>query len=73
MCYTWLENMDNGKLTGVVFLDIRKAFDSIDHKILLKKLKFYGVVGAEYDWFQSYLTNRYQQTSLNGFLSKKKR
>ena len=65
--------MDNGKLTGVVFLDIRKAFDSIDHKILLKKLKFYGVVGAEYDWFQSYLTNRYQQTSLNGFLSKKKR
>ena len=58
MCDTWFENMDNGKLNGVVFLDIRKAFDSIDHKILLKKLKSYGVVGAEYDWFQSYLTNR---------------
>ena len=73
MCDSWFENMDNGKLTGVVFLDIRKAFDSIDHEILLKKLKFYGVVGTEYDWFQSYLTNRYQQTFLNGFLSKKKK
>jgi hypothetical protein len=43
MCDNWLENMDNGKLTGVVFLDIRKAFDSIDHEILLEKLKFYGI------------------------------
>ena len=37
MCDQWLENMDNGMLNGVVFLDIRKAFDSIDHSILLKK------------------------------------
>jgi hypothetical protein len=35
MCDNWYETMDNGKLTGVVFLDIRKAFDSIDHVILL--------------------------------------
>jgi hypothetical protein len=39
--------MDNGKLTGVVFLDIRKAFDSIDHVILLEKLAFYGLSQLE--------------------------
>ncbi len=55
----------NGKLTGVVFLDIRKAFDSIDHEILFEKLKFY-------DRFESYLTSRNQQTFVNGFLSTKK-
>ena len=43
MCDNWYENMDNGKLTGVVFIDIRKAFDSVDHSILLKKLAHYGV------------------------------
>ena len=41
MCDDWFNKMDNGELTGVVFLDIQKAFDSIDHNILLKKLKFY--------------------------------
>ena len=39
MCDEWLENMDNGKLNGVVFLDIKKAFDSINHGILLNKMK----------------------------------
>ncbi len=38
MCDTLYENMDNGQLSGVVFLDIRKAFDSIDHTILLQKM-----------------------------------
>ena len=37
MCDEWLKNMDNRKLNGVVFLDIRKAFDSIKHDILLRK------------------------------------
>ena len=53
--------MDNGELTGVVLLDIQKAFDSIDHKILLEKLKFYGISQIELKWFQSYLADRYQQ------------
>jgi hypothetical protein len=39
MCDKWYENMGNGKLTGVVFLDIRKAFDSIDHVIQPEKLQ----------------------------------
>ena len=38
MCDEWLDNMDNGKLTGVIFLYIWKAFDSINHDILLKKM-----------------------------------
>ena len=63
--------MDNGKLTGVVFLDIRKAFDSIDHVILLEKLAFYGVSQLELAWFKSYLSNRQQQCQVNGCLSNK--
>jgi hypothetical protein len=63
--------LDNGKLTGVVFLDIRKAFDSIDHVILLEKLAFYGVSQLELAWFQSYLSNRQQQCQVNGCLSNK--
>jgi hypothetical protein len=47
MCDNWYENMDNGKLTEVVFLDIRKGFDSIDYFILLEKLAFCGVSQLE--------------------------
>ena len=39
MCNDWYQNMDNGKFTGVAFLDIRKAFDSVDHEILLNKMQ----------------------------------
>ena len=71
MCDAWFNNMDNGELTGVVFLDIQKALDSIDHNILLDKLKLYGISQMELKWFQSYLTDRYQQCKINSFLSKK--
>jgi retron-type reverse transcriptase len=39
MCDKWLKNMDEGKITGVVSLDIKKAFDSINHQILMSKMK----------------------------------
>ena len=55
MCDNWFENMDNGNLTGVVFLDIRKAFDLIDHSILLENFEFYGDSERELTWFKSYL------------------
>ena len=70
MCDQWLENMDNGMLNGVVFLDIRKAFDSIDHSILLKKMnEQFGIYRAELKWFESYLTKRQQVCFINGHTS----
>ncbi len=76
MCDKWYENLDNGKLIGVVFLDIRKAFDSVDHNILLNKMKTQFAIGftnIELDWFQSYLTNREQVCRINGKFSSPKK
>ena len=39
----WFMNIDNGLVNGVVFIDLKKAFDTIDHKIMLQKLKNYGI------------------------------
>ena len=52
--------MDQGMLTGSVFIDLRKAFDTVSHDLLLAKLHGYGVTGGELDWFKDYLSNRKQ-------------
>ena len=52
--------MDHGKLTGAVFVDLQKAFDAVDHSIILKKLPYYGINGTELSWVKSYLQDRYQ-------------
>ena len=52
----WLENADNRKLNMTVFLDLKKAFDTVDHKILIDKLFKYGIKGKEREWFKSYLS-----------------
>ena len=56
--------MDEGELNGVLFLDLRKAFDSIDHYILIEKLKCYDIQPGDIKLYQSYLTNRTQFTVL---------
>ncbi len=55
-------------LLYIIFLDIRKAFDSINHNILLSKMRSnFGISGNELLWFESYLTNREQQCVVMGY------
>ena len=55
---TVLKNLENKKSTITVMLDLSKAFDTIEHAIMLYKLELYGVCGVCLDWFKSYLENR---------------
>ena len=48
---------------------MQKAFDTVDHQILLAKLNHYGICGVLNDWFKSYLSNRHQYVSINGYES----
>ena len=59
------ENLDRGSIVISVFLDFSKAFDCIDHDILLKKLDLYGVRGMAGQWFKSYLSQRSQYVSID--------
>ena len=54
---------------GILFLDIKKAFDTVNHNILLKKLENYGIGGYVLRWLKSFLTNRWQQTKIGSLLS----
>ena len=55
-----LKNMDNDEVTGLVFIDFRKAFDVIDHELLLKKLSIYAATPSSVAWFKSYLSEKKQ-------------
>ena len=59
----------NGLLNGVIFIDLKKAFDTIDHAILLRKLQIYGVDQNGIKFFESYLSNRSQRCCVNDELS----
>ena len=62
----WYNGLDLGELVGLVFIDLKKAFDTVDHKILCKKRELYGVQNRQLSWFESYLTNRKQFCRVNG-------
>ena len=59
--------LDGGNIGCGIFVDLQKAFDTVDHQILLTKLNHYGIRGVSNDWFKSYLSNRNQYVSINGF------
>jgi len=65
----WKEAVDKGMVIVAVFLDLKRAFETIDRQILLKKLHHYGITENEYNWFKSYLDDRYQKTGFNGVMS----
>ena len=60
------ESIDNGKFGCGIFIDLKKAFDTVNHKILLTKLEHYGVRDVLLNWFESYLTGRKQYVFYNG-------
>ena len=61
--------LENGEFTVGVFLDFSKAFDTINHQILLHKLYHFGIRGVALSWFENYLSGRYQFVTYNGIKS----
>ncbi len=69
----WYVNMDRGQYNLVVFLDIKKAFDTVNHDILLKKLEMYGLGDSALALLRNYLTDRTQKCQLQDMLSKQRK
>lgn len=66
---SWEKSIGEGKMIGIVFLDLRRTFELVDRNILIKKLEWYRIKGAVLRWFKSYLENRTQRVKFNGMLS----
>ena len=62
-----LQSLDRGGFTGAVFLDLSKAFDTVDHVLLVEKVKTIGASSQVVKWFASYLESRYQVTSVENY------
>ena len=63
------DNLDKKTFSCGVFIDLEKAFDTVNHNILLQKLQFYGILGKNISWFTSYLNNRKQRVKLSSQFS----
>ena len=68
-----LKDLEEGMHTAGIFIDFKKAFDTVDHNILFSKLEHYGIRGQALDWLKSYLTNRQQFAYVNGKNSTKQK
>ena len=66
----WYENIDRSNVNLTIFFDHKKAFDTVDHDVLLKKLRAYGIRGKAGNWFEFYVNYRKQFCSLNAQHSK---
>ena len=62
-------NLDKNIQTDIIYLDFAKAFDTVDHNVLLSKLKAYGVSGQLLTWFANYLSGRLQRVVIDGATS----
>ena len=60
-----IESFENNQYTLGVFIDLSKAFDTVDHSILLKKLELYGITDRNHGWLKSYLSNRRKFVQIN--------
>ena len=65
----WYSGLDNGHFVGLLLINLKKAFDTVDHNILCQKLEHYGLLRRELSWFKSCLSSRQQYCSINGFES----
>ena len=62
----WRQALDRDEVTAAVFIDLSKAFDMIDHGLLLRKLEMYGVRDGKLTWFRNYLNDRRQRVIVGG-------
>ena len=69
MIENWKKQLDNGEKVGVIFMDLSKAFDTINHSLLLVKLKAYGFSNQALRLLQSFLCNIFQRSIINGSFS----
>ena len=69
MHHQWTTALDNGRQVDVVFIDFSKAFDKVNHAVLLQKLCNFGITGSLLQWCESYLSNRRQRVVLDGISS----
>ena len=61
-----INQIDNGKTPINIYIDLSRAYDTLNHDILIHKLNYYGVKGSELKLFENYLSNRKQYTEVNG-------
>ena len=73
ICDQFQNALDNNKITCGIFIDLAKAFDTVNHLILLKKLIHYGIRGTAFELIKSYLNDRVQYVQINNFISSNKK